>query len=316
MPDVSGPVGSVGSARNTPAVSSQVGGRGAAVLAGGQSRRMGRDKASLVWRGLPLAVRVAGTLARAGCEPVVQVGGPPDTGVPWVPDRFPGEGPLGGVLTAFDAVPSALVVVTACDLPRLTEVTVRRLITALEAAPEAGLAMAHSGRLEPLCAVWRTDVVAPVVQAAWERGERSLMAVLTDLPSVLVPVSPGEVLNANTPDDLERADIVGPMVEEITVEQLSEVMSGEITLIDVREPDEYASGHAPGAVLVPLGALLSGVATIEAAGTVYMICRSGARSRHACEFLEQQGITAVNVAGGTMAWIARGFDVVEGMEPT
>lgn len=277
---------------------------------------MGRDKATLEWQGLPLAVRVAGVLAAAGCEPVVQVGGSPATGLSVVADRFPGEGPLGGVLTALGASQHPLVAVVACDLPRLGAGTIIRLVDTLREQPDAGVVLADSGRPEPLCAVWRVAAALPVMVDRWGGGERSLVGLLADLVAVTVPVAPGEVLNANTPVDLEQAGNVSPMVEEISVQQLSERLGDGITLIDVREPDEYSAGHAPGAVLIPLGALLAGEASVEGPGPVYMICRSGARSRRACEVLALQGLTALNVAGGTMAWIASGFDTVEGMDPT
>ena len=74
-----------------------------AVLCGGSSRRMGTDKALLEIDGVPLAERVAGVLEAAGCAPVVFVGGEPlgarATGRPFVPDRSPGAGPVGGVIT-------------------------------------------------------------------------------------------------------------------------------------------------------------------------------------------------------------------------
>jgi rhodanese-related sulfurtransferase len=47
----------------------------------------------------------------------------------------------------------------------------------------------------------------------------------------------------------------------------------------------------------------------------YVVCKSGGRSMRACEFLAEQGLDVVNVAGGTMAWIASGRDVVEGDRP-
>jgi molybdopterin-guanine dinucleotide biosynthesis protein A len=286
-----------------------------ALLAGGQSRRMGRDKAMLQWRGRTWAALMADTLAGAGCDPVVQIGGSPATGVRCVPDRYPGEGPLGGVLTALDALEGRFVAVVACDLPLLTSITVERLRRCLDDGPGLHVAVADSGRIEPLCAVWRTSTVRSLIEERWCQGERSLMGVLGDLRVGCVPVPPEELLNANTPEDLARASNVAAMAEEITVEQLSDLLARGVTLIDVREPDEYERGHAPGAVLMPLGSVLGGDVSIAGPGPVYMICRSGARSMRACEHLAQQGVDAINVAGGTMAWMASGFDVVEGMEP-
>lgn len=73
-------------------------------------------------------------------------------------------------------------------------------------------------------------------------------------------------------------------------------------LVDVRQPDEYDEIHAEGAVLVPLDEVPDRVEEIRADGPVYVICKSGGRSAKAVEFLRQQGVDAVNVAGGTLAW--------------
>ena len=96
---------------------------------------------------------------------------------------------------------------------------------------------------------------------------------------------------------------------EITVDELAARLEQGATLIDVRQPDEYASGHVPGARLIPLGDVPERVDEIPSSGEVLVICRSGARSGKACEFLVAQGIAAVNVAGGTLAWLEAGRPV-------
>ena len=101
---------------------------------------------------------------------------------------------------------------------------------------------------------------------------------------------------------------------------VSELAATEVAcLIDVREPDEYSSGHVPGAVNVPLGTLADGLDSIPREGTVHVICQAGGRSASACEFLsrrpEFEGVTFVNVAGGTGGWIIEGNEVVGGSSP-
>ena len=81
-------------------------------------------------------------------------------------------------------------------------------------------------------------------------------------------------------------------------------------LLDVREADEYEAGHAPGVVLHPLGELPTVWSELPADRPVLCICRSGARSATATEFLRRQGIDAVNLEGGMQAWQAFGLDVV------
>lgn len=104
-------------------------------------------------------------------------------------------------------------------------------------------------------------------------------------------------------------------IREVDVEALQAAMEQGSLVVDVRQPDEYEAGHVPGAVLVPLGEVPDNVQAFRTdppGGTVYVICRSGARSMRACEFLAQHDIDAVNVAGGTLAWVAGGREVVTG----
>jgi len=104
-------------------------------------------------------------------------------------------------------------------------------------------------------------------------------------------------------------------VSEVTVDELEAVLQAGAPVIDVREVDEYQNGHVPGAVLLPLASVPYALERFAADRTNYVICRTGARSFRACEFLIDQGIDAVNVAGGTMAWITSGRDTVTGDLP-
>jgi rhodanese-related sulfurtransferase len=104
-------------------------------------------------------------------------------------------------------------------------------------------------------------------------------------------------------------------VTEITVDELAQRMAAGDPVFDVRRPDEYADGHVPGAVLIPLHDVPDRVEEFPSDREFLLICRTGARSMRAAEFLEQFGRTGVNVAGGTMAWVATGRSVVEGDEP-
>jgi rhodanese-related sulfurtransferase len=106
------------------------------------------------------------------------------------------------------------------------------------------------------------------------------------------------------------------VVPEISVDELAERLAGGQFLLDVRQPDEYVSGHVPGAVLIPLTEVPASVDQLRAHGPVLVICRSGARSLTAAEFLIGTGLDAVNVAGGTLAWMESGRDVVVSAEPT
>ncbi|MGW0821615.1 rhodanese-like domain-containing protein [Streptomyces sp. NPDC002845] len=86
----------------------------------------------------------------------------------------------------------------------------------------------------------------------------------------------------------------------------------ELTVIDVRTPAEYASGHLPGALNVPLDDLRRALPAIKEAaahGELLVVCASGARSENACKLLAEQGITATTLVGGTGAWAADGHDL-------
>ncbi len=95
--------------------------------------------------------------------------------------------------------------------------------------------------------------------------------------------------------------------EEISVEGLA--ASSGVVIVDVREPDEYAGGHVPAAVNIPLRDVRGRSGELAAADTVYVICQSGRRSAFACDALASLGIRAVNVTGGTTAWIAANLPV-------
>jgi len=106
-------------------------------------------------------------------------------------------------------------------------------------------------------------------------------------------------------------------VQEISVNDLVDLVENGSLVIDVREPDEYASGHIPGAILVPLSTVLQNSGEFLSEDTVFVVCRSGGRSMQACELLHDNGIVnVVNVAGGTMGWIGLGNEVVTGENPS
>jgi rhodanese-related sulfurtransferase len=97
---------------------------------------------------------------------------------------------------------------------------------------------------------------------------------------------------------------------EISVQDLA-ALGPSARIVDVREPDEWAAGHIGHASLVPLATVPGNLDSFDGEPT-YVVCRSGARSAQACGFLVGQGRSAVNVAGGMLAWTAAGFDVVTG----
>ena len=85
------------------------------------------------------------------------------------------------------------------------------------------------------------------------------------------------------------------------------------TTVDVREQDEYAQSHVPGAVLMPMGQLASRLDELDRSARVHVICASGNRSKAMTDLLVAAGIDAVSVSGGTTAWIASGRTVEVGL---
>lgn len=104
-------------------------------------------------------------------------------------------------------------------------------------------------------------------------------------------------------------------VPQIDVDELARLHAEGAPVIDVREHDEYATAHVPGASLVPLATVPDNLDRVPADDTVYVICAVGGRSLRAAEFYRARGIDAVNVAGGTAAWVEAGHPVSTGMEP-
>lgn len=99
---------------------------------------------------------------------------------------------------------------------------------------------------------------------------------------------------------------------EISIEAYA-AESANGTTVDVRERAEYAQGHVPGAVLIPMGQLASRLEELDRSSRVHVICASGNRSRAMTDLLVAAGFDAVSVSGGTSAWIASGRAVGVGL---
>jgi rhodanese-related sulfurtransferase len=103
------------------------------------------------------------------------------------------------------------------------------------------------------------------------------------------------------------------MIAEIYVTELEKLIAAGSLVIDVRETDEFAAGHVPTAISIPLSTVQDRVDEFRHQGTVYVICQVGGRSMRACQYLADFDINnLVNIAGGTTGWIALGNDVVTG----
>ncbi len=218
-----------GPARRTPAGEPGLPPFAGAVLCGGASRRMGRDKALIALDGVALATRVAGAIRAAGGAPVVAVGGDLEAlraeGLVAVPDDGrlggPGAGPLAGILTALhrpggrrgtagpgDPSPAGpgggIVFVAACDLVDPAADAVAATVRALAADEGADVAVPLvEARRQWMHAAWRRRATMPL-GAAFAAGERAVHAAVAagGLRVVDVALEPAAVADADRPSDL------------------------------------------------------------------------------------------------------------------
>lgn len=190
-----------------PAIARAGAGARGFVLAGGASRRMGSDKAAIEVAGTAMIVRVADALRGAGTAPVTVVGGDRSlatlAGAALLADRWPEEGPLGGLVTAMRSCAAPVAVVVACDLPALDPASVERLVRSLDEHPDASVAVGADGRRHWTCAAWRVAGALPALEAAFTAGERSIQGAAAGLEIVEARLDPDAVHNVNRPEDLD-----------------------------------------------------------------------------------------------------------------
>jgi molybdopterin-guanine dinucleotide biosynthesis protein A len=165
---------------------------------------MGRDKALLPFRGGPLAESVARAVDLAAGSATL-VGNPHlyrHLGFPAIPDAYPGQGPLGGILTALAHTSAHWNLLAACDMPGLSAEFLRRLLDAAERSDaDALLPAGPSGRPEPLCAVYHRRILA-ALETAFEHGVRQVTAALHEVRAAVLPIlEVAPFQNVNTPEE-------------------------------------------------------------------------------------------------------------------
>ena len=151
------------------------------VLAGGASSRFGRDKALVSLAGKSVLARMLEVLSQGGAREVIVIGTKAkygQLGARCIKDKWPGEGPLGGIITALyhslaDKYGYRWNLILSCDMPFLTTEWLRFLVERANAST-AEVVFPHSATgPEPLCACWRTTAVE-TLQSAFERGVRKV----------------------------------------------------------------------------------------------------------------------------------------------
>jgi rhodanese-related sulfurtransferase len=100
---------------------------------------------------------------------------------------------------------------------------------------------------------------------------------------------------------------------EISVDEASRLRESGAFILDVRQPDEWASGHIPEATLIPLGELASRLAEVPTDRQVVVVCRSGNRSAQGRDILLGAGYPSVtSMAGGMNDWASAGYPTTTG----
>lgn len=188
-----------------------------AILAGGKSQRMGRDKAFLPFLGRPLIYRVMERLANM-TDDLLLISPRTDDylalGSRVEPDLMPGRGSLGGLYTALVKAYHPLVAVVPCDVPFINPVLLAYERDLLAASDFEAVVPSSPDGLEPLHAVYRKETCLSPVRGTLDAGEQKLIAwhpkvrvrILTiDETSAFDPG--GRIfLNVNTPEDFTQAE--------------------------------------------------------------------------------------------------------------
>ncbi len=174
------------------------------VLAGGRSLRMGTDKADLTLGGntfLEIQVRKLHSLGAAD----VLISGKQAAlpGTRCVPDRTPGLGPLGGLLSCFPAISQEYALVLGVDVPLISVSTLEDLLKAHSGGDYDATILSFEGRIEPLIAVYSTKT-AGLIKELTDNDKLAMKAYIERLHCQYYPFcgDPEELLNCNSPQDL------------------------------------------------------------------------------------------------------------------
>lgn len=184
----------------------------ALILAGGQSRRMGRDKALLLWEGVPMLQRVYRVAIACGVPVAVltpwgdRYGRVLPERCQWLEETQPGSGPLVALAQGLAQLESDWIWLLACDLPQLDATILCGWIDRLADLPPSTVALVpqNPAGWEPLCGFYRREVRSPLNEFL-AQGGRSFQQWL---PQIAVePILLGEpearmLRNCNTPEDL------------------------------------------------------------------------------------------------------------------
>ena len=185
------------------------------ILAGGQSRRMGFNKALLKVGGRPLIQILSDRMCRLTDRVLISSNDPESyrfLDIPVVPDRFTGHGPLAGLHATMLYQNTSLYVLLACDLPNLPISLLQRMLSLSEGF-DAAIPRSSDGLAHPLCAVYRRTCL-PYIEQALKKGEKKFIEIFIHNALSVKWISPKEgqysetdLANINTPEDLHMLGI-------------------------------------------------------------------------------------------------------------
>ena len=185
------------------------------IQAGGRSSRMGRDKGLVKIAGTPMIEHLLQRVQGLTDTVHLTTNAPQDyayLGLPMASDSQPGAGALPGLLTALTAASGEFVLVVACDMPFLDRELLAYL---LQLAPQADVVVPKwDGRYQPMCAVYKRDVIMPAIQHALQNGQKRLISfysavqVLQVDETTIAQLDPNgcTFFNVNTPEDVAIAE--------------------------------------------------------------------------------------------------------------
>lgn len=188
-----------------------------AILAGGQSRRMGSDKAllPLIQGGAPLISLVINKVASISQDRFIISPSRPgyhDLGISVVPDDWPNAGPLGGLATALRAAKHERCLVVSCDMPFLNRKLLEWMMTqpsdydVLIPTVPGSSRQGESLIYQTLHAIYSTSCF-PIVEQALQRGDRRMTSIFPDLR---VQTVPEEIMNRLDPDGYSLFSVNSP----------------------------------------------------------------------------------------------------------
>ena len=188
-----------------------------AIQAGGQSSRMGQDKALLPFQGQPLIQRVIDRVSQLSADILITTNQPEGyrfLGFPLQPDVMPGTGALGGLFIALSAAANPFVAVVACDMPFANAQILAASLEIITSSDFDAVIPRTDFGLEPIHAVYRRETCLPAIEKALQLNRRRVIAWHQDANIRILAPNEYHHLdplcisfwNVNSPEEFQRAE--------------------------------------------------------------------------------------------------------------